>query len=619
MTSTVKYPVRFARSSPESLQQLFQALIQNPTDETLRHATAEELEEAGRHHEAKNLRNPKFDPDLYQGRIVPARYEYYEYPLHQGDDYHEVAQRLDDDGLEGAVEYMSQWEPDEGVPEHRYNLPWGSDDDVDSIHRGGSEFIVSHNPRMGYIGMSQRVRINPSEHYDNLVRSHNSTHHNGGNHRDCPLCQDEVPEDFHQMSRIKYAAQESERMTPEQEEAAFLEAIQRNPEDVTLHHAYADLLTDQGRHGEAAFFAAPAKNTGGFPLGAFNVNTLNTRNTPDVDNYNVSFADTEPIEDSDLITLSKSNASTTYPLHFQKWMERPSSLAVHAAMKKQGMRLREPESRHAQMLDEALAKQETPVRHAAYRAPAGGMAVRGSWYSGGKLIPDLEGDFANPPAPEQPVATPQYPQPKRPSLRERLKAKMQKPLVVSYARSTPESLSKLIQAVRHSPSPDPTLHQALAEELTEAGRHKEAELVKGGRFTVDLNGGGKIVKMSPPQRIRVDRNTRGLGYRELREQLDHGRTNRIGLNLTIHPGENGDIHVRLHGNHHVTMHPNGDHSIWTRGYASYPSTRAVIQRITGFPLNQRRGDFYYNNHPFNPHADQGQRYTNQGEPVRTAS
>lgn len=36
------------------------------------------------------------------------------------------------------------------------------------------------------------------------------------------------------------------------------------------------------------------------------------------------------------------------------------------------------------------------VRYAAYRAPAGGMAVRGTFYKGGSLIPDMEGSFMKP-------------------------------------------------------------------------------------------------------------------------------------------------------------------------------------------------------------------------------
>lgn len=38
-----------------------------------------------------------------------------------------------------------------------------------------------------------------------------------------------------------------------------------------------------------------------------------------------------------------------------------------------------------------------PRRYAAYRAPAGGMVVRGTAYKGGEMIPDMEGDFVNPP------------------------------------------------------------------------------------------------------------------------------------------------------------------------------------------------------------------------------
>lgn len=221
-----------------------------------------------------------------------------------------------------------------------------------------------------------------------------------------------------------------------------------------------------------------------------------------------------------------------------------------------------------------------------------------------------------------------YPvKPKR-GIKDRLRAGLakQKPLVVSYARVSPDEMRDLFDAVRRDDlvNPDKSIHAALANELRGAGRHKEADLLETGRFAVDLNGGGKIVKRSPPQRIRVDRNTRGLGYRELREQLDHGRTNTIGPNLVLFDPPSyetggdealaaGDIHVHYHGNHVVTMHSNGDHTVFTRGWGHSPSTRAVIQRVTGHPLVQRRGSLLYG--PQQVPFQEGSRFNNQGEPV----
>lgn len=40
-------------------------------------------------------------------------------------------------------------------------------------------------------------------------------------------------------------------------------------------------------------------------------------------------------------------------------------------------------------------------RYAAYRAPAGGMVVRGTQYTGGEMVPDMTGAFANPPVRKQ--------------------------------------------------------------------------------------------------------------------------------------------------------------------------------------------------------------------------
>lgn len=71
-------------------------------------------------------------------------------------------------------------------------------------------------------------------------------------------------------------------------------------------------------------------------------------------------------------------------------------------------------------------QQEKPEQYAAWRAPAGGMVVRGSFYEGGKMIPSLEGEFMK--------------QPDRKSKIERAKKALKaakekregKPLIVSY-------------------------------------------------------------------------------------------------------------------------------------------------------------------------------------------
>lgn len=70
---------------------------------------------------------------------------------------------------------------------------------------------------------------------------------------------------------------------------------------------------------------------------------------------------------------------------------------------------------------------ETPERMSAYRAPAGGAIARGVYYEGGKLMPDMEGKFMNPPAKTpQPDAKKAYAKDASPSFKERLRAKLKK-------------------------------------------------------------------------------------------------------------------------------------------------------------------------------------------------
>lgn len=52
-----------------------------------------------------------------------------------------------------------------------------------------------------------------------------------------------------------------------------------------------------------------------------------------------------------------------------------------------------------------LKKVEEPKRNAAYRAPAGGIVVRGTAYKGGEMVPDMKGKFMNPPKPRRKVTS----------------------------------------------------------------------------------------------------------------------------------------------------------------------------------------------------------------------
>lgn len=558
-------PRRFARATPEQASDLFDAVRKNPTDPSLRDALADHLEENNQPDMAGKIRNLNYDPDdfdMHQGKIVPAQFTYYEYPLHQGDDYHEVAQRLDEDGLEGAVDYMSQWEPDEGVPAHTYRLPWGSDDDVDDVlGPDGSVFRVSHNPRMGYIGMTQKVRERPR-----------------------------------QMSRAKltYA-----RATPEQE-GALLDAIAKNPNDPSLHDAYADHLEEQGRHGEAAMVRLFGDQPGK-PAWIEPHNEIMKRAwagaTPTKTYYRATAYGPDP--DRVLITLHQ--ADSTGHRHIGGWYPTAHADQILTALDSQGVSRNERDSKYD------YSPAEKPEQYAAYRAPAGGTVVRGTYYQGGKLLPDLEGAFANPPKQEAPV---QYPQPKRPSLKERLKAKFSKkePLVVSYARATPESLAPLMQAAHRNNqmgTQDPSIHDALADALEEVGRNKEAELARSGRYAIDLNGGGRVRPADRPRRIAVTRATGrgtdpGLPYDQLADQLMGGRrVVRIGNNREIRrdPSNPEDIQVLLHGNHVVTAHPNGEYSLFTQNYHT-PTTFQVHRQITGESPNRVRGQTMFRGQPF---------------------
>jgi uncharacterized protein (TIGR02996 family) len=104
-----------------------------------------------------------------------------------------------------------------------------------------------------------------------------------------------------------------------------------------------------------------------------------------------------------------------------------------------------------------LARSGLPEQYAAFRAPAGGMVVRGSFYKGGAMVPDLEGAFANP------IKEAASEQPKR-SISDRLSA-LRKPakkatLVVSYARAVNKPIrysadsEGLLHAVHQFPSED---------------------------------------------------------------------------------------------------------------------------------------------------------------------
>lgn len=648
---------KYARSTPESINALFTALIKNPTDQSLRLATANELEAQGQHEDAALLRQ-SIEDKARAIRSTPVRgRDNAINSLSQSDKGHLQAalwSSIDDNGEPLDSNYfMADIHPDTMASmlddwhrfraQHRHMIEAGrsAEGDPSPEENAAHDFWLSRN------GHGAGFFDTPGQYGGNHDRLHAAAKQYGEFHLQGPEPEgvafdhetgqwddeDDLPgldddnfddrygldppdrtitgtsyvntdnEGPQRMSRIRYA-QERQRPTPEQEEAAFLDAISKNPEDTALHHAYANLLGEQGRHGEAAFHQLYTK------AGYTNSNKM--YHNP-VDHRKLkSHAVTTP-KIGGMGWVSRVQPHREGNLHFvmgaRPWGElEPVLKLLHSQKILRPDRTLEDGRVHSSLDFMNYDEPEEPVRHAAYRAPKGGAVVRGSYYVGGRLIPDLEGDFANPPAPEQPVTTPQYPQPPRPSLRERLKSKLGKkaPLVVSYARATPESLRALFDAVRRDDvvNPDLSIRTALANELRGIKRDKEADLLDTGRFAVDLNGGGKIVK--PPAR-RLNTATRrgfagaagnaGVTHQDLFNQLQAGRSNRIGNNRTIEAGPNGDVHVLLHGNHVVTAHPNGEYSLFTQGWHT-PTTFAVHQEITGHSPNRVRGQTMFRGQPF---------------------
>lgn len=221
-------------------------------------------------------------------------------------------------------------------------------------------------------------------------------------------------------------------MTPEEEEAAFLEAIQKDPEERSLHHAYASHLTDQGRHGEALLWqviGVPNRAVSDIHyephkeelhiaqvLTDFGLHT-NRRYDP------INGMQTEASDPNRVLLVHRGTKYASYWTTPEKAMEVvKGAKAIGLPLCRRGVSAdgHHPDyisdrGTYHQIVDAydsqnmAGAGDEEPVRHATYRAPKGGAVVRGTFYVGGRLIPDLEGDFANPPQQQQAVKYPQIP------------------------------------------------------------------------------------------------------------------------------------------------------------------------------------------------------------------
>lgn len=651
MTSTVRTPVRLARSSPNDLNLLFQALGKTPDDANLRHATADELDRVGRDQEAHFLRNYPEHAMVLNGKVTPYTSHWYSGMHMDGENYDNYANILDEHGAEAVNRELSGYQDlnDFRHQQHSDTPGWGTSDRTYgpfpttwTNRRTGEEqkgaFHVYHNPGLGYIGTEyehyQPITLPDPMHTEPLEDAGRGSYtemkdfadaevgvphsfvpfgsdwtiHTAPEHandtKQLPGLDDDNFDDRYNYSRIRYA-QERQRNTPEQDEALFLDAIAKDPENMVLHHAYADHLADQGRHGEAAFIRAPSLDDDppitlrdGTVRKSFRPSLFDwTHHAPlfknrEIPHYGVMFAYPE----SNRASLHVGNQfSDTHKAYFQKDMTMDDAKRVLTELSKQpGMELRADTEYQQDNHDKVMNHQETPVRHSAYRAPKGGAVVRGTWYVGGRLIPDLEGDFTNPPVPEQPVV--QYPQPKR-SLRDRLKAKMgrKEPMVVSYARKPVSPIAgstaeALINSIREA-NGDATPENVYADYLDDNGRPDEAHIMRLGGYSIAPDG-----TVSYP--INHGLNT---PYHELDNRLLARRNAnvRIGNNREIRrdPMGSGDIHVLLHGNHVVTAHPNGDYSLFTQNYHT-PTTFSVHQEITGERPNRVRGVTMFRGKPF---------------------
>ena len=274
------------------------------------------------------------------------------------------------------------------------------------------------------------------------------------------------PEGPQHMSRIKYAkAGQYIPLTPEQEESKLLEAIHNDSENPAIHSAYVEFLTEHGRHGEAAFMQTPSLDDhpegvkGDFDIFDWNPSfngTESHKGTPGKTRYLVyGFHPYHPSRTTQ-VSITRVSPDSSKKVRMAKWFNAGDAIDLIRKLEETGVvrasvgqtpgngsyediyqrlqRWADHQSRYPDSSPQTVSEQDHyPIRNAAYRAPKGGAVVRGTYYQGGKLIPDLEGDFANPPAPKPVV---QYPQPKRPSMRERLRAKFKReePLVVSYAK-----------------------------------------------------------------------------------------------------------------------------------------------------------------------------------------
>lgn len=616
--SQLKYPQR----SEE--QALLKSIEQNPDDSTAHGMYADWLEDQGRHGEAlfrRVIGNP--DREVDDIHYEPHKEEVY---IAQVDSHPtgEVAY----DPING---FVTKNNPNRVLLVHKgpkYRSYWTTPEKAVSVMQGLKSAGVPLRRRAVSAHPDSPDYIADRGTYHKIVDAYDPQHMAGAG------------EEPVQRSRLRYAAVERQARDPadegqetetptiqyphQDEEEALQKSVLDNPQDSTGKRQYADWLEDQDRHGEAAFMRAPDMSETYFRPGGpvefdkFYWNKrLNTdaNELPGVTYYGVHGF--HPYANPPFVQMhvTRIHPDNSHKRYISKYLPPHDAAKVIQEMEAVGATRKNPEAFNSSGVKEATQNEkiyqrlmqwisqhpesqpEEPVRHAAYRAPKGGIAVRGTFYEGGKLIPNMEGDFMNPPKGQE-VPVMQYPKPKA-SLRDRLKAKFAKkePLVISYARKPVSPIAgstaeALINAIREA-NGDATPESMYADYLDENGRPDEASIMRLGGYNIDPTG-----KVSYPT------NYGGTPYHELEAVMQRGRreangvpTARIGNNRTIQRGENGDIHVLLHGNHVVTAHPNGDYSLFTQNYHT-PTTFSVHQEITGERPNRVRGVTMFRGQPF---------------------
>jgi uncharacterized protein (TIGR02996 family) len=226
---------------------------------------------------------------------------------------------------------------------------------------------------------------------------------------------------------------------------AFETAIDQNPLESLNHLAYADWLDENGEPGEAAFRRAMG-------------NWIQESQGKDLDSPLGREATRFPfLVDRDHPTWTHS----IWRRYLPTWAADPNapegvSERFYGRLRSEPHLAYAPNSfwlhwRNRRDMEEGLRRAFmkhggespptdpplAPERYAAYKAPPGGAVVRGTYFKGGRMIPDLAGSFANPPR----ATAPRKPGGRLARAIKRAKAAKGKPLVVSYGGGEPTAVA----------------------------------------------------------------------------------------------------------------------------------------------------------------------------------